>query len=334
MGISNCRQWVILIVVGGTPTYSHQANQLLLADGRFTILLDNLTQEIGRDLSDAEQAQVLALARALWLPQPAAGLTDHLDESDWLPDPAGVTLHWLPALDGREGPVVRVVEAQPDSPYAAGALIFWQAERLLSLTPGGVGYYFEFGRIQKNDWDFETWVEYDAEGNLHSFVHPDTMQYVTPQGDGTFFILSDLGPDGRPTNGQYYWKNGGEPILITTSPQAELSIADFLQSNPHLLLIQTEQAGQQMVTLEDTETGEVRWTLNADMEWEEAVTVEFVGGWGVANGQVYREGDSGPHEHMNEAMSRGGLEPLSVWQDQDTETTYFKVNYEGRELDC
>jgi hypothetical protein len=54
--------------------------------GRFTTLLDELTQEIGRDLSDAEQAQVLALARALWLP-------GQLDESDWLPDPTGVTLH-------------------------------------------------------------------------------------------------------------------------------------------------------------------------------------------------------------------------------------------------
>jgi hypothetical protein len=116
-----------------TPTAEEQANQLLLNNGRFTTLLDNLTQEIGRGLSDAEQAQVLALARALWLP-------GHLDESDWLPDPAGVTLHWRPALDGREGPVLRVVEAQPDSPYAAGALIFWQGERLLTLTPSQPGF--------------------------------------------------------------------------------------------------------------------------------------------------------------------------------------------------
>jgi hypothetical protein len=48
-----------------TPTYSQQANQLLLANGRFTTLLDELTQELGRGLSDAEQAQVLALAHAL-----------------------------------------------------------------------------------------------------------------------------------------------------------------------------------------------------------------------------------------------------------------------------
>jgi hypothetical protein len=51
-----------------TPTAEEQANQLLLNDGRFTTLLAELTQEIGRGLSDAEQEQVLALARALWLP--------------------------------------------------------------------------------------------------------------------------------------------------------------------------------------------------------------------------------------------------------------------------
>jgi hypothetical protein len=68
-----------------TPTAEEQANQRLLNDGRFTTLLDNLTQEIGRGLSDDEQAQVLALARALWLP-------DHLDESGWLPDPADPTI--------------------------------------------------------------------------------------------------------------------------------------------------------------------------------------------------------------------------------------------------
>ena len=174
-----------------TPTYSQQANQLLLANGRFTTLLDELTQEIGRGLSDTEQEQVLALARALWLPAAAADLPNHLDESDWLPDPAGVTLHWRPALDGREGLVLLVADAQPDSPYAAGAVIFWQAEGLLSLTPGGAGYYFEFGRVQQNNWDFETWIEYDADGNLYSFVHPETGQDVTPQGDGTVFIISD-----------------------------------------------------------------------------------------------------------------------------------------------
>ena len=152
-----------------TPTYSQQANQLLLANGRFTSLLDELTQELGRGLSEAEQEQVLALACALWLPDPADGLPDHLDDSNWLPDPAGVTLHWRPTLDGREGPVLRVKEAQPDSPYAAGAVIFWQKERLLSLTPGGMGCYFEFGRVQQNNWDFETWIEYDANDNLYSF---------------------------------------------------------------------------------------------------------------------------------------------------------------------
>jgi hypothetical protein len=160
-----------------TPTAEEQANQLLLADGRFTTLLAELTQEIGRGLSDAEREQAMALARALWLP-------GQLDESDWLPDPAGVTLHWWPALDGREGPVFLVgEEAQADSPYAAGAVIFWQGERLLGLTPGGVGYYFEFGRIQQNGWDFDTWVEYDAEGNIVSFVHPETMQYVTRESE-------------------------------------------------------------------------------------------------------------------------------------------------------
>ena len=260
-----------------TPTYSQQANQLLLANGRFTTLLDELTQEIGRGLSDAEQEQVMALARALWLPPPEAGLPDRLDESDWLPDPVGVTLHWRPSLDGREGPVLLVGEAQPDSPYTAGAVIFWQAERLLSLTPGGPGYYFEFGRVQQNNWDFETWIEYDANDNLYSFVHPETGQYVTPQGDGTVFIASDLGADGRPINGQYYWENGGERTPITTSPQAGLSMADFLQNNPHLQLTQTEQAGQQMVALEDAESGEVRWILAAgEGEWQVVITTAEV----------------------------------------------------------
>jgi hypothetical protein len=314
------------------PTVQEQANQLLLNDGRFTTLLDDLTQEIGRNLSDAEQAQVLALARALWLPS-------QLDESDWLPDPAGMTLHWRPALNGREGPVLRVVEAQPDSPYAAGALIFWQGERLLSLTPGGVGYFFEFGRIHQNGWDFDTWIEYDAEGNIASFVHPDTMQYVTPESeDWTIFTLSDLDDQGNRVNSGLYWQNSGTPTEITTGP-GNVPIADYLAGNPDLQLTQTEQNGQRLVALIDAQTGSLRYTLTVGpdgetVEWEQAIEVEFVAGWGVANGQVYREGDNGPHEDMNEAMSRGGLEPLSVWQDQDTETTYFKVNYEGRELDA
>jgi hypothetical protein len=315
-----------------TPTAEEQANQRLLNNGRFTTLLDELTQEIGRGLSDAEQAQVLALARALWLP-------GQLDASDWRPDPAGVTLHWRPTLDGREGPVVRVVEAQPDSPYAAGALIFWQGERLLSLTPGGVGYYFDYGRVQQNGWNFDTWIEYDAEGNIASFVHPDTVQYVTPESeDWSIFTLSDLDDQGNRVNSRLYWQNDGTPTEITSGP-GNVPIADYLAGNPNLQLSQTEQNGQRLAALTDAETGSLRYTLTVGpdgetVEWEQAIEVEFVAGWGVANGQVYREGDNGPHEHMNEAMSRGGLEPLSVWQDPDTETTYFKVNYEGRELDA
>jgi hypothetical protein len=248
-----------------TPTAEEQANQLLLADGRFTTLLAELTQEIGRGLSDAEQAQVLALARALWLP-------GQLDESDWLPDPAGVTLHWWPALDGREGPVFLVgEEAQADSPYAAGAVIFWQGERLLGLTPGGVGYYFEFGRIQQNGWDFDTWVEYDAEGNIVSFVHPETMQYVTRESeDWSIFTLSDLDPQGNRVSSGLYWENDGTLIEITTGP-GNVPIAGFLADNPDLRLTQTEQNGQQMVALEDAETLELRYTLNpATMQWSEA----------------------------------------------------------------
>jgi hypothetical protein len=208
-----------------TPTAEEQANQLLLADGRFTTLLAELTQEIGRGLSDAEREQAMALARALWLP-------GQLDESDWLPDPAGVTLHWRPALDGREGPVLRVVEAQADSPYAAGAVIFWQGERLLSLTPTQPGYYFEFGRIQQNGWDFDTWIEYDAEGNVVSFVHPDTMQYVTRESeDWSIFTLSDLDPQGNRVNERLVWENGGTPTEITTGP-GNVPIADYLTANP------------------------------------------------------------------------------------------------------
>jgi hypothetical protein len=250
-----------------TPTAEEQANQLLLNNGRFTTLLDELTQEIGRGLSDAEQAQVLALARALWLP-------GHLDESDWRPDPAGVTLHWRPMLDGREGPVLRVVEAQPDSPYAAGALIFWRGERLLSLTPTQPGYYFEFGRIQQNIWDFETWVEYDAEGNVVSFVHPDTMQYVTPESeDWRIFTLSDLDDQGNRVNERLYWENGGTPTEITTGPD-NVPIADFLADNPNLQLTQTEQNGQPLIALIDAQTNSILFTLNLDaLSWQEARSI-------------------------------------------------------------
>jgi hypothetical protein len=52
----------------------------------------------------------------------------------------------------------------------------------------------------------------------------------------------------------------------------------------------------------------------------------------VADGKIYSE-DGKVHEHLTEAMERGGLEPLSVWQDED-ETTFFKVIYEGRELNA
>jgi hypothetical protein len=204
-----------------TPTAEEQANQLLLADGRFTTLLDELTQEIGRGLSDAEREQVMALARALWLP-------GQLDASDWLLDPAGVTLHWQPALNGREGPVVRVVEAQPDSPYAAGAVIFWQGERLLSLTPGGVGYYFEFGRIQQNGWDIDTWIEYDAQGNIVSFVHPETGKYITPHSeDWHLYTVSQIDSQGNRVGDEFWWANGGEQVRITTGP-GNVPIADSM----------------------------------------------------------------------------------------------------------
>jgi hypothetical protein len=250
-----------------TPTAAEQANQLLLSDGRFTTLLDNLTQEIGRDLSEVEQAQVLALARALWLPGQRGA-------SDWLPDPAGATLHWRPALDGREGPVLRVVETQLDSPYAAGAVIFWQAERLLSLTPTQPGYYFEIGRIQQNGWNFETWVEYDSENNIVSFVHPETMKYVTPESeDWRIFTLSDLDDQGNRVNGRLYWENGGTPTEITTGP-GNVPVANYLADNPDLQLTQTEQDGQQIVALIDAESGSLHYTLNPDnMQWQEAQSI-------------------------------------------------------------
>ena len=202
-----------------TPTAEEQANQRLLNDGRFTTLLDELTQEIGRDLSDDEQAQVLALARALWLP----GQTD---ASDWLPDPAGVTLHWRPALDGREGPVLRVVATQPDSPYAAGVLIFWQAERLLTLTPSQPGFNIEYTTVHKNGQSFSTWVETDANGELIRFVDntnpgSDTyFKWVNPQDlreDGSFSIFTIQDTD--PNNGdapEFWWTNGGELVRIAT----------------------------------------------------------------------------------------------------------------------
>jgi hypothetical protein len=282
-----------------TPTAEEQANQRILNDGRFTTLLDNLTQEIGRDLSDAEQAQVLALARALWLP-------GQLDESDWLPDPAGATLHWRPALVGREGPVLLVEETQPDSPYAAGALIFWQGERLLSLTPGGVDYYFEFGRIQQNDWNFDTWIEYDAEGNIASFVHPDTVQYVTPESeDWRIFTLSDLDDQGNRVNSGLYWENGGTPIEITTGP-GNVPITDYLAANPNLQLTQTEQDSQLMVALIDAESGSLHYTLNPDnMQWQEARAIGEVR-QGEEIQQVW-DGQEWVDIHRNLAVLNGEL---------------------------
>jgi hypothetical protein len=242
-----------------TPTAAEQANQLLLNNGRFTTLLDDLTQEIGRDLSDAEQAQVLALARALWLP-------DQLDASDWLPDPAGVTLHWRPALDGREGPVVRVVEAQPDSPYAAGAVIFWQAERLLTLTPSQPGSNIEYTTVHKNGQSFSTWVETDTNGQLIRFVDntspPDShtyLKWVNPQDlreDGRFsiFMIQDTDPNNGDSE-EFWWTNGGEPI------------AEYLAANPGHTL--SERDGQLVLTDGDT----ILFTLtNATTgEWEQAV---------------------------------------------------------------
>jgi hypothetical protein len=315
-----------------TPTAEEQANQLLLADGRFTTLLAELTQEIGRGLSHAEQAQVLALARALWLP-------GQLDESDWLPDPAGVTLHWRPALDGREGPVVRVVEAQPDSPYAVGAVIFWQAERLLTLTPTQPGFNIEYAAINKNGRSLSTWIETDANGELIRFVDntsppdsPTYLKWVVPQDlgeDGSFslFIVQDTDPNNGSAQ-EFWWTNGGEPIQITTAPDGR-TLTDYLAANPGHTL--SEQDGQLVLTDGDT----ILFTLKPDTNsWEQALQLEFVAGFAVADGKVYREGRNGPeiHGELMEAMDRGGLEPIDVWQDPDTETTYFKVFYEGQEL--
>jgi hypothetical protein len=215
-----------------TPTAAEQANQLLLNNGRFTTLLDNLTQEIGRDLSDAEQAQVLALARALWLP-------DQLDASDWLPDPTGVTLHWRPALDGREGPVVRVVEAQPDSPYAAGAVIFWQAERLLTLTPGQTGHNIEFIPITKNGESFSAWGERDPEGQVIRFVDPQPdsphfLKWVSPQDlseDGSFsiFLVQEIDQSGQTNGDEFWWTNSGEEVRIDAAPDGR-DLMDYTQT--------------------------------------------------------------------------------------------------------
>jgi hypothetical protein len=222
----------------------------------------NLTQEIGRDLSDDEQAQVLALARALWLP-------GQLDESDWLPDPAGVTLHWRPALDGREGPVLRVVETQPDSPYAAGALIFWQGERLLTLTPSQPGFNIMY------DQGASTWVETDTNGQLIRFVDntspPDSHTYLK------WVIPQDLGEDGRfsifmiqdtdPNNGDA--RNSGGPTAASRCksppPSGNVPIADYLTANPNHTL--SEIDGQLAITDGDT----ILFALNPEtMEWEQA----------------------------------------------------------------
>jgi hypothetical protein len=304
-----------------TPTAEEQANQLLLNDGRFTTLLDELTQEIGRELNDAEREQVLALARALWLP-------DHLDESDWQPNPAGVTLHWQPALDGREGPVVRVVETQPDSHYAAGAVIFWQAERLLTLTPTQPGYYFEFGRIQQNDWNFDTWIEYDAEGNIASFVHPDTMHYVTPESeDWTIFTLSNLDDQGNRVNERLYWQNGGTPAEITTGP-GNVPIADFLAGNPNLQLSQTEQNGQRMVALTDAETGSLRYTLNPDnMQWQEAQAIGKVR-QGEEILQVW-DGQEWVDMHRNLAVLNG---ELKIYNESSNQWSTYPISPELQQV--
>jgi hypothetical protein len=235
-----------------TPTAEEQANQLLLNDGRFTTLLDELTQEIGRGLSDAEQAQVLALARALWLP-------GQLDDSDWLPDPAGVTLHWRPALDGREGPVVRVVEAQPDSLYAAGAVIFWQGERLLTLTPSQPGANIEYTTVHKNSQSFSTWVETDVNGQLIRFVDntnpgSDTyFKWVNPQDlreDGSFSIFTIEDTD--PTNGsaqEFWWTNGGEPVNVSERwPGGAQALEQLLGDRRTFDLYQfTDTNGQELI---------------------------------------------------------------------------------------
>ena len=76
--------------------------------------------------------------------------------------------------------------------------------------------------MQQNNWDFETWIEYDANDNLHSFVHPETGKYVTPQSqDWSVYMLSDLGPDGRPINGEFKWTNGGKSATITHTPDGK-----------------------------------------------------------------------------------------------------------------
>jgi hypothetical protein len=90
-------------------------------------------------------------------------------------------------------------------------------------------------------------------------------------------------------------------------------------------------------TAYDADDNTLLLTLNPEtMEWEEAPELDFVGGFAVAEGKVYGEGENGPevNEQIMEAMTRGGLEPLGVWQDPDTETIYFTVLYEGQELEA
>jgi hypothetical protein len=277
-----------------TPTADEQANQRLLNNGRFTTLLDDLTQEIGRGLSDAEQAQVLALARALWLP-------GQRDESDWLPDPAGVTLHWRPALDGREGPVVRVVEAQPDSPYAAGALIFWQGERLLTLTPTQPGYYFDRGQINTNGWNFNAWIEYDAEGNVVRFVHPETGKYITPLSeDWHLYTVSQIDSQGNRVNDEFWWDNNGESILISSvPPDADdgQSLEDYLATKSKSIQAMTID-GQEYLVIIDAAGLQTEHRYNHDTDEWEVFEISAVN-LGEAVEQLRTQGVNMIHESIN-----------------------------------
>jgi hypothetical protein len=225
-----------------TPTLT--ADQL--RDERATAVLTTLP---GYD--PAQHDALLPLARALW------GDEDVID-------PADVTI-----VVGETA-----VQVTSDAAYPSGTLFVWNANshpQPLILT-GQENSAISRGEVAFGAASLNTWVRYDADGNVLEFVDP-VGNWISPldiQTDGrfSFFTQERILADGsRENTNTVWWANGGQPAEIPNGPDGT-PMGNFLDTNPGLQLTQTEGPnGQHLVALIDTDTQELRYTLDEGGNW-------------------------------------------------------------------
>lgn len=202
---------------------------------------------------------LLPLARALW-------------GDEYVVDPADVAIVVGETAVHAPAQVALRITADASGAYLPGTLFVWRGEELLLLVPAAPDHAIQPGPITFLNETTQTWVAYDGAGQMVRFLHPNAAQWVTPlnlseTGEFSLFLAQDISPDGQPGAATVWWANGGTAVEITTSPDPDQSLTDYLAAS-QLQLTQTQgESGRPLVALIDTDTQELRYIMDEGGNW-------------------------------------------------------------------